>query len=102
MNIVICDDSSLARKSLQRCISPAAFGIVTFMCSNGREAIATVIENSIDLMFLDLTMPEMDGYEVLQYLQDYGISTDVVVISGDVQQEAKRAMHGAWRFFVYR
>ncbi|KAB0290666.1 response regulator [Vibrio fortis] len=90
MNIVICDDSSLARKSLQRCISPAAFGIVTFMCSNGREAIATVIENSIDLMFLDLTMPEMDGYEVLQYLQDYGISTDVVVISGDVQQEAKR------------
>ena len=90
MNIVICDDSSLARKSLQRCISPESFGILTFLCANGREAIATVVENSIDLMFLDLTMPEMDGYEVLQYLRDYGIETKVVVISGDVQEEAKR------------
>jgi len=89
MNIVICDDSALARKSLQRCIDPN-LPINTFLCANGQEAMATISETNIDLMFLDLTMPEMDGYEVLEALAESRFATNVVVISGDVQEEAKR------------
>ena len=39
-------------------------------------------------MFLDLTMPEMDGYEVLAALGDLLVALPVIVVSGDVQTQA--------------
>ncbi len=39
-------------------------------------------------MLLDLTMPEMDGYQVLQALQDEGLAAKVIVVSGAVQDAA--------------
>jgi chemotaxis protein CheY-P-specific phosphatase CheC len=41
-----------------------------------------------DLIFLDLTMPEMDGYGVLETLQQEGLRNKVFVVSGDIQPEA--------------
>ncbi len=40
-------------------------------------------------MFLDLTMPEMDGFETLENMKRLGIQTPVVVVSGDIQPKAK-------------
>lgn len=89
MNILICDDSSLARNSLYRCISPN-LAATTYFCENGFEALEMLQEQDIDLMFLDLTMPVMDGYEVLESLPVSSYQTHVVVLSGDTQGEAKR------------
>jgi CheY-like chemotaxis protein len=40
-------------------------------------------------MFLDLTMPVMDGYQVLEALKTDGFNTLVIVVSADVQPEAE-------------
>ena len=41
------------------------------------------------MVFLDLTMPEMDGYGVLQHVFDERLNAMVIVISGDIQPEAR-------------
>lgn len=52
---------------------------------NGVEAIKTLKENKIDLMLLDLMMPEMDGFEVLEILNQEGTihNLPVIMISAD-------------------
>jgi len=56
---------------------------------NGEEALAAYRAGKADVMFLDLTMPVMDGYEVLEHLQKESLNTFVVVISADIQPEAQ-------------
>ncbi|CED71284.1 putative response regulator [Aliivibrio wodanis] len=87
MNILICDDSSFARKAIARCIAKTNDQHVIF-AEHGKHALEVMKETDIDVMFLDLTMPIMDGYEVLAEMPDIDYPTQVVVISGDVQQEA--------------
>jgi CheY-like chemotaxis protein len=89
MNIVICDDSALARKSLHRNLQ-ADFELNYQFCANGREALSHLSQHNTDVLFLDLTMPVMDGFEVLCSLPVSSYKTTVIVISGDVQQTAKQ------------
>lgn len=88
MNILVCDDSALARKSLSRCLE-AYSGLDIYFAEHGREAIDLLKATDIDLLFLDLTMPVMDGFEVLETLPVSSYPTQVVIISGDVQKEAQ-------------
>jgi CheY-like chemotaxis protein len=89
MNVVICDDSALARKSLHRNIH-SDFELNYQFCTNGREALVCLSQHNIDVLFLDLTMPVMDGFEVLHSLPVSTHKTTVIVVSGDIQQTAKQ------------
>jgi CheY-like chemotaxis protein len=89
MNILVCDDSALARKSLSRCLD-AYSGLDLYFAKHGKEAIKRLEKTNIDLLFLDLTMPVMDGFEVLERMPVNSYPTQVVVISGDVQKEAQK------------
>jgi len=89
MKVLICDDSALARKSLARCIAEWEHLKILF-AEDGHEALAILAEQNIDVLFLDLTMPVMDGYEVLDALPVSSHPTKVVVVSGDVQQAAQK------------
>ncbi len=62
---------------------------VTF-ATNGQEALDLLEKGLGEVMFLDLTMPVMDGYETLQAIRDLDLSTLVIVVSGDIQDEARR------------
>lgn len=88
-NVIICDDSSMARKQLARSLPPDWSVIITF-ASNGREAIAALQQGLGDVLFLDLTMPVMDGFETLEEIRRLQITATVFVVSGDVQEEARR------------
>jgi CheY-like chemotaxis protein len=57
---------------------------------DGHEALKILAEQNIDVLFLDLTMPIMDGFEVLESLPVSQHQTKIVIVSGDVQQEAKQ------------
>jgi two-component system LytT family response regulator len=65
---LIVDDVMLARKRLMRHLSADPDVEFVGECSNGFEAVAAVRELSPDLVFLDVQMPEMDGFEVLEAL----------------------------------
>ena len=79
----------MARKQLIRAL-PAEWPVSITQVSNGEEAMQVLRQGLVEVMLLDLTMPVMDGFEVLAALRDEGIRCKVIVVSGDVQEEAIR------------
>jgi len=86
--LLICDDSNMARKQLRKAL-PASWEVDVSFATNGREGLQAIREGRGEVVFLDLTMPEMDGYEVLQKIRDEGLKCFVIVISADIQPEAR-------------
>lgn len=87
--ILVTDDSGLARKQIIRALPPEWEVSIT-QAANGEEAVAAFNQGLAEFMFLDLTMPVMDGFEVLQHLHDQGADYRVVVVSADIQAGAKQ------------
>ncbi|MEE2001654.1 response regulator [Alkalimonas sp. MEB108] len=85
--VLICDDSNLARKQMARCL-PDSWQSAIHFAAHGAEALQVIKSNSIDLLFLDLNMPVLDGYQVLSALKEMHSTIRVIVVSGDVQPEA--------------
>ncbi|UCJ15376.1 response regulator [Pseudomonas sp. MM211] len=88
-SLLICDDSNMARKQLLRAL-PADWPVTVSQASNGQEALELLRAAHFDLLLLDLTMPVLDGYGVLTALKAEGREQKVIVVSGDVQDEAVR------------
>jgi two-component system LytT family response regulator len=63
---LIVDDEPLARRRVRRLLSRDAEVEIVGDCANGYEAIAAINEYSPDLIFLDVQMPEIDGFKVLE------------------------------------
>lgn len=89
VSLLICDDSNLARKQLLRAL-PAAWPLEIHQTAGGREALARIRQGGIDVVLLDLTMPDIDGYQVLAELRADSIGCKVIVVSADIQEEAVR------------
>lgn len=64
----IIDDEPLARRSLRALLKPHADFQIVSECPNGREALSFLKANPVDLVFLDIQMPEVDGFQVLEHL----------------------------------
>ncbi|GGD58144.1 response regulator [Lacimicrobium alkaliphilum] len=86
-SVLICDDSLVARKQVAKCL-PEDWDVSVHFAKHGEEAIAALKEGKGQLLLLDLNMPVMDGYQVLEAIQTQGLKTTVIVISGDIQPEA--------------
>ncbi len=85
--VLICDDSSFARKQMARAL-PENWDIDVSYAANGAEALDLIRKGKGDILFLDLNMPVMDGYQTLQGIQKEDLPTMVIVVSGDIQPEA--------------
>lgn len=88
MATLICDDSAMVRKQILRALPKDWEGPIT-QASNGREAIEAISAGRGEVTFLDLTMPEMDGFEVLETLRQNGIRKTIIVVSADIQPQAQ-------------
>ncbi|GAA0856703.1 response regulator [Aliiglaciecola litoralis] len=86
-SVLICDDSMVARKQVSKCL-PQDWDVAVHFAKHGQEAVAAIEEGKGQLMFLDLNMPVMDGYETLKAIQQKKLQSKVVVISGDIQPTA--------------
>jgi two-component system chemotaxis response regulator CheY len=86
--LLICDDSNMARKQVARSL-PADWDVDITFAANGVEGLQAIREGKGEVTFLDLTMPEMDGFGVLERVFKEGLNAMVVVISGDIQPEAR-------------
>ncbi len=65
--VLVVDDNELNRDMLSRRLQRQ--GHETAMAHNGREALQMMAEKDFDLVLLDIMMPEMDGYEVLERMK---------------------------------
>jgi CheY-like chemotaxis protein len=85
--ILICDDSGIARKQLAR-VLPTEWDAEVAFATNGQEALDHIKQNPTDILFLDLNMPVLDGYQTLEALQGVANTPKVMVVSGDIQAQA--------------
>jgi len=85
--ILITDDSSFARKQMLRALPPE-WGVEVLNAGDGKEALEVLVNDSPKVMFLDLNMPVMDGYETLSEIIKQDIEVIVIVVSGDIQPQA--------------
>lgn len=87
--LLICDDSNMARKQLLRAL-PAEWGVSVTLAANGVECLEAIRKGLGQVVLLDLTMPVMDGYQTLAAIRAEQLDAKVIVVSGDVQDEAVR------------
>ncbi len=86
--VLVVDDSTTSRKMLIRSLPPD-WDIELSQASNGLEALEAYRAGKAEVMFLDLTMPEMDGFQVLETLQKEGLDSFVIVVTADIQPQAE-------------
>ncbi|MBU0756012.1 MAG: response regulator, partial [Planctomycetes bacterium] len=69
MRTMIVDDEPLARKRIRTLLARAPEFELVAECGNGFKAIEAIEELAPDLVFLDIQMPEVDGFEVLMSIK---------------------------------
>jgi two-component system LytT family response regulator len=69
MTAVIADDEELARRYLRELLAAHPEIEVAAECANGFETVKAVTELKPDLLFLDIQMPKLDGFEVLELIE---------------------------------
>ena len=74
---LIVDDEPLARDRMRQLLQAEADIDLVAECGNGRDAVAVIRKESPDLVFLDVQMPELDGFGVLEKIS--GATMPVVV-----------------------
>lgn len=86
--VLICDDSSFAQKQMARAL-PDDWDVTLSFAANGAEGLDALRAGKGDILFLDLNMPVLDGYQVLETIRREDLNTMVIVVSGDIQPEAR-------------
>ena len=91
MTAIIADDEELARQLLREYLGSESEIEIVAECSNGFEAVKAVGEQKPDVLFLDVQMPRLDGFEVLELI---GAEVAVVFVTA-YDQYAMRAFDAA-------
>ncbi len=80
---IIVDDEPLAREKLRSFLGKESDLEIIGECRDGREALEAIEAHEPDLVFLDVQMPEMDGFEVLEHLEAERLPTVIFVTAYD-------------------
>lgn len=88
---IIVDDEPLARKGLAVRLAEYDDIELIAQCSNGREAIETIRAYSPDLMFLDIQMPGLNGFDVIASIVEQGLKMPTVIFVTAFDQYAIKA-----------
>ncbi len=82
--ILITDDAAFSRRMIKKAVKQDEHE--TLEAANGRECLEMISTNSPECILLDLLMPEVDGFAVLQKLRDQESKIPVIVLSADIQE----------------
>ena len=83
--ILIVDDESGFREILARRLEKR--GAVVNQAAGGEEALASLAQESVDVVLLDVRMPGMDGLSVLEHIRQEHPDTEVILITGNVSTQ---------------
>lgn len=86
--ILVIEDAMLSRKMICRALQREGYS--TIEAANGFEGIEMTRTHHPDCIILDMLMPDMDGREVLKYLQDQKIQIPVIVVTADIQKTTRQ------------
>jgi len=89
--VLVVDDEPIILETF-KAIFEGHFEVLTAAC--GRDALDEIAENSINLVFLDLSIPDMSGMRILAKIKEQDNNLPVIIITGNdnqaVKGEAKR------------
>lgn len=80
VRLLLCDDSPVERLALTHFLR--GYGFKVTEAGNGEAAISHMKHREVDIVLLDLHMPEVDGFGVLTYLQEHRRGLPVILLSG--------------------
>ena len=83
LRTLLVDDEALSRRGLELRLRVANDIDIVGQCSNGREALEAIREQRPDLVFLDIQMPGLSGFDVLAQLQPHELPMIVFVTAYD-------------------
>lgn len=101
MKILVTDDSKMARKMVIKTLRDVIGDNVEILeAQDGQEALNTYKEHLPKLVFMDLTMPIMDGFEALKKIKEFDKNAKVIIVSADIQKLSmeKASQLGAFNF----
>ena len=98
-HLLVVDDEPLILEGLRRLLETRQYEVVT--AGGGCEALIAIGKQQFDAILLDLGMPDLDGNEVLRFVNERSPDTPVIVVSGDSTIDAAiRALRGGATDFV--
>jgi two-component system cell cycle response regulator len=90
--ILTIDDSKTIRMILQRTFKP--YDCVLIEAGNGEDGLKAAAEQKPDLIVLDITMPNMDGIQMLTLLRSRGDNTPVIMLTAEAGSDSvQKANH---------
>ena len=101
IKVLLADDHSIVREGLRRIVEESDDMEVVAEASDGKEAIHQIRKSRPDVAVIDISMPEIDGLEVLQRLQpEYPELPILILTMHEEQQYAVRAIEAGARGYI--
>ena len=91
--VLIVDDSSMSRRMMRRIVESAGYEVVE--ASEGAAGLEQYFLEKPVLVFLDLTMKDMYGLDVLEKLRELDPEARVIIASADIQDSTKEMVRSA-------
>lgn len=88
--VLITDDSQTLRRILRQAVLDADPGATVFEAADGKQALTALKEHEVDIVFLDVNMPEMSGLDVLELLRGKGNNVFVTLMSTEADEAVMR------------
>ncbi len=85
LNIAVVDDDFIVHNIIAKALSGTSWSMVYF--NNGRDFTGALETHQFDLLLLDLMMPEMDGFAVMQKLEEKSVSIPTIILSALSRKE---------------
>ena len=88
--LLLCDDSPIERLALGHYLRSSGYAVDE--AGDGKSALQFLKNRQVDLLLLDLQMPEVDGFDVLNYVAEHRKSLPVILLSGMPPDEIQDKM----------
>ena len=89
LSILLAEDNLINQKVAQSIFKNIGYEIE--IAKNGAEAVELMEKQKFDVLFMDLLMPEMDGYQAAEEIRAAGHTLPIVAMSADETDEARKA-----------
>lgn len=86
--ILVVDDEANTRKL--RAAVLKQYGYEPILASDGKEALEVLGRYQIDLILIDIVMPNMDGFEFTELIRSSGIKIPIIIVSAKISSEDKK------------
>ena len=91
VNILVVDDSAVMRSMIKKTIKSSGVEIgEIYEAANGKEGLEVLEDNWLDILFIDVNMPVMDGMEMLDRVRSKSDTCDIPILIVSTESNSER------------